>query len=179
MRCHKSRLSQPGTLAEYGISLEEFNEFVDIVLGGEKLADIYEGQQRFDLVVKLDSTYTSTIEGIKSILIDSPTHGKVPLYLVADVISTTGPNTISRENVQRKLVISANVAGRDLRGVVNDIRSRVDESITFPEGYRVEYGGQFESEARASRTLLIASLISILIIFMLLSWNFVTSGWLE
>jgi len=159
-------------LAEYGISLEEFNEFVDIVLGGEKLADIYEGQQRFDLVVKLDSTYTSTIEGIKSILIDSPTHGKVPLYLVADVISTTGPNTISRENVQRKLVISANVAGRDLRGVVNDIRSRVDESITFPEGYRVEYGGQFESEARASRTLLIASLISILIIFMLLFVEF-------
>ncbi len=159
-------------LAEYGISLEEFNEFVDIVLGGEKLADIYEGQQRFDLVVKLDSTYTSTIEGIKSILIDSPTHGKVPLYQVADVISTTGPNTISRENVQRKLVISANVAGRDLRGVVNDIRSRVDESITFPEGYRVEYGGQFESEARASRTLLIASLISILIIFMLLFVEF-------
>ncbi|HRR11500.1 MAG TPA: efflux RND transporter permease subunit [Tenuifilum sp.] len=159
-------------LAEYGISLEEFNEFVDIVLGGEKLADIYEGQQRFDLVVKLDSTYTYTIEGIKSILIDSPTHGKVPLYQVADVISTTGPNTISRENVQRKLVISANVAGRDLRGVVNDIRSRVDESITFPEGYRVEYGGQFESEARASRTLLIASLISILIIFMLLFVEF-------
>ncbi|MEJ5317239.1 MAG: efflux RND transporter permease subunit [Tenuifilum sp.] len=159
-------------LAEYGISLEEFNEFVDIVLGGEKLADIYEGQQRFDLVVKLDSTYTSTIEGIKSILIDSPTHGKVPLYQVADVISTTGPNTISRENVQRKLVISANVAGRDLRGVVNDIRSRVDESITFPEGYRVEYGGQFESEARASQTLLIASLISILIIFMLLFVEF-------
>lgn len=159
-------------LAEYGISLEEFNEFVDMVLGGEKLADIYEGQQRFDLVVKLDSTYTSTIEGIKSILIDSPTHGKVPLYQVADVISTTGPNTISRENVQRKLVISANVAVRDLRGVVNDIRSRVDESITFPEGYRVEYGGQFESEARASRTLLIASLISILIIFMLLFVEF-------
>ena len=88
------------------------------------------------------------------------------------MISTTGPNTISRENVQRKLVISANVAGRDLRGVVNDIRSRVDESITFPEGYRVEYGGQFESEARASRTLLIASLISILIIFMLLFVEF-------
>ncbi|MEY1639271.1 efflux RND transporter permease subunit [Tenuifilum osseticum] len=159
-------------LADYGISLEEFNEFIDVVLGGEKLADIYEGQQRFDLVVKLDSTYTSTIEGIKSILIDSPKYGKVPLYQVADVISTTGPNIISRENVQRKLVISANVAGRDLRGVVNDIRSRVDGSITFPEGYRVEYGGQFESEARASRTLLIASLISILIIFMLLFIEF-------
>lgn len=159
-------------LAEYGISLEEFNEFVDIVLGGEKLADIYEGQQRFDLVVKLDSTYTSSIEGIKSILIDSPTHGKVPLYQVADVISTAGPNTINRENVQRKLVISANVAGRDLRGVVNDIRSKVDERIAFPEGYRIEYGGQFESEARASQTLLMASLISILIIFMLLFLEF-------
>jgi len=159
-------------LAEYGISLEEFNEFIDIVLGGEKLADIFVGQQRFDLVVKLDSTYTSSIEGIKSILIDSPTHGKVPLYQVADVISTAGPNTISRENVQRKLVISANVAGRDLRGVVNDIQSKVDKSIAFPEGYRIEYGGQFESEARASLTILIASLISILIIFMLLFLEF-------
>lgn len=158
-------------LAEYGISLEEFNEFIDIVLGGEKLADIYEGQQRFDLVVKLDSSYAS-LEGIKSILIDSPTHGKVPLNHIADVVSTVSPNTISRENVQRKLVISANVAQRDLRSVVNDIRHRVEENITFPEGYRIEYGGQFESEARASRTLLVASLISILIIFMLLFVEF-------
>ena len=158
-------------LAEYGIGLEEFNEFIDVVLGGEKLADIYEGQQRFDLVVKLDSSYAS-LEGIKSILIDSPTHGKVPLYQIADVVSTVGPNTISRENVQRKLVISANVAQRDLRSVVNDIRHKVEENITFPEGYRIEYGGQFESEARASRTLLVASLISILIIFMLLFLEF-------
>lgn len=163
-------------LAEYGISLEEFNEFIDVVLGGEKLADIYEGQQRFDLVVKLDSAYTSNIEGIKSILIDSPSHGKVPLYQVAEVVSSAGPNAISRENVQRKLVISANVAQRDLRGVVNDIRRKVDENITFPEGYRIEYGGQFESEARASRTLLIASLISILIIFMLLFVEFRNFG---
>lgn len=163
-------------LAEYGISLEEFNEFIDVVLGGEKLADIYEGQQRFDLVVKLDSAYTSKIEGIKSILIDSPSHGKVPLYQVAEVVSSAGPNAISRENVQRKLVISANVAQRDLRGVVNDIRRKVDENITFPEGYRIEYGGQFESEARASRTLLIASLISILIIFMLLFVEFRNFG---
>lgn len=163
-------------LAEYGISLDEFNEFIDIVLGGEKLSDIYQGQQRFDLVVKLDSSFTSSIDGISSILIDSPTHGKVPLYQVADVISAAGPNTVSRENVQRKLVISANIAQRDLRGVVNEIKQQVEKKITFPEGYRIEYGGQFESEARASRTLLIASLISILVIFILLFIEFRNFG---
>lgn len=163
-------------LAEYGISIEEFNEFIDMVLGGEKLADIYEGQQRFDLVVRLDSSYTSTIDGLKSVLIDSPTHGKVPLEQVAEVVSVTGPNTISRENVQRKLVISANVAQRDLRSVVNDIKRTVEDKISFPEGYRIEYGGQFESEARASRTLMIASLISILVIFMLLVVEFRNFG---
>ncbi len=163
-------------LAWYGISLEEFNEFIEVVLGGEKLADIYEGQQRFDLVVRLDSTYSSSLEGIRSILIDSPTQGKVPLANVAEVISTTGPNAISRENVQRKLVISANVASRDLRGVVNDIKRKIDENISFPEGYRIEYGGQFESEARASRTLLIASFLSILVIFMLLFIEFRNFG---
>lgn len=159
-------------LASYGITIEEFNRFVDIALGGEKLADIYEGQQRFDLVLRLNKDYTETIDGIRSALIDTHDGKKVPLEQVADVVSVSGPSSIGRENVQRKIVISANVAGRDLRGVVNDIKSSIDKNINFPEGYRVEYGGQFESEARASRTLLITSILAILVIFLLLFQEF-------
>jgi len=159
-------------LAAYGITIQEFNEFVDVAFGGEKLADIYEGQQRYDLVLRLNHDYTETIEGIRSALIDTHNGKKVPLEQVAEVVSVSGPSSISRENVQRKIVISANVAGRDLRGVVNDIRDKVDENIKLPEGYRVEYGGQFESEAKASRTLLITSIIAIVVIFLLLFQEF-------
>lgn len=159
-------------LAAYGITIQEFNEFVDVAFGGEKLADIYEGQQRYDLVLRLNHDYTETIEGIRSALIDTHNGKKVPLEQVAEVVSVSGPSSISRENVQRKIVISANVAGRDLRGVVNDIRDKVDENIKLPEGYRVEYGGQFESEAKASRTLMITSIIAIIVIFLLLFQEF-------
>lgn len=159
-------------LAAYGITIQEFNEFVDVAFGGEKLTDIYEGQQRYDLVLRLKPDYTETIEGIRSALIDTHNGKKVPLEQVAEVVSVSGPSSISRENVQRKIVISANVAGRDLRGVVNDIRDKIDENIKLPEGYRVEYGGQFESEAKASRTLLITSIIAIVVIFLLLFQEF-------
>ena len=159
-------------LAYYGITVEQFNAFVDVAFGSEKLADIYEGQQRFDLVLRLNKNYTETIEGVRSALIDTHDGKKVPLEEVAEIVSVSGPSSISRENVQRKVVIAANVAGRDLRGVVEDIQSRVNENIEFPEGYRVEYGGQFESEAKASRTLLLTSILAILIIFLLLFQEF-------
>ncbi len=159
-------------LAFYGITLSQFNEFIDISFGGEKLADIYEGQRSFDLILKLDTTYTQSIEGIKNALIDTENGNKIPLSQVADIVSVSGPSSISRENVQRKIVISANVAGRDLRSVVEDIQENIKTNITFPEGYRVEYGGQFESEAKASQTLLITSIIAIFIIFLLLYQEF-------
>lgn len=159
-------------LAYYGITVEQFNEFVDIAFGSEKLADIYEGQRRFDLVLRLNKNYTETIEGVRSALIDTHDGKKVPLEEVAEIVSVSGPSSISRENVQRKVVIAANVAGRDLRGVVEDIQARVNENVEFPEGYRVEYGGQFESEAKASRTLLFTSILAILIIFLLLFQEF-------
>jgi CzcA family heavy metal efflux pump len=159
-------------LAAFGITLGEFNQLIDIALGGEKLANIYEGQKNFDLVIRLPEDYSSSIDGIKSILIDTHVGNKVPLEQVAEVVSTAGPSSISRENVQRKIVVSANVAERDLRSVVNDIRANIDSQIQLPEGYRVEYGGQFESEARASQTLLITSIIAIFIIFLLLFQEF-------
>lgn len=159
-------------LAFYGITIQQFNEFVDIAFAGEKMADIYEGQRSFDLILKLNSDYTTDIEGIKKSLIDTKDGKKIPLEQVADIVSVSGPSSISRENVQRKIVISANVAGRDLRSVVEDIQTTINENIKFPEGYRVEYGGQFESEAAASKTLLFTSIIAILIIFLLLYQEF-------
>ena len=161
-----------GMLASYGITLERFNEFVDIAFAGEKLSDIYEGQRSFDLVLRLNKDYTESIEGIRSALIDTYDGKKVPLEQVADIVSVSGPSSISRENVQRKIVISANVAGRDLRGVVGDIRKNIEADVVLPEGYRVEYGGQFESEAKASRTLMLTSIFAILIIFLLLFQEF-------
>ncbi len=159
-------------LAQYGITIEQFNEFVDIAFGGEKLADIYEGQRSFDLVLRLNNDYTQTLEGIRTALIDTENGKKVPLEQVAEIVSVSGPSSISRENVQRKIVISANVAERDLRSVVEDIQKNINEKITLPEGYRVEYGGQFESEAKASRTLMLTSIIAIIIIFLLLYQEF-------
>lgn len=159
-------------LAYYGISLKDFNEYIDIAFGGEPLSDIYEGQRSFGLVLRLNTDYTESIEGIRSALITTHDGKKVPLEQVADIVSVSGPSSISRENVQRKIVISANVAERDLRGVVEDIQNNIKQDISLPEGYRIEYGGQFESEAKASQTLMLTSLFAILIIFLLLFQEF-------
>jgi CzcA family heavy metal efflux pump len=159
-------------LAAYGITINEFNHFVDMAFGGEKLADIYEGQRRFDLVLRLKDDYTQSFDGIRASLIDTYNGGKVPLEQVAEIISTSGPNSISRENVQRKIVISANVSGGDLRGLVRQIEEQIGKKISLPEGYRIEYGGQFESEARASQTLIITSILAIFVIFLLLFQEF-------
>lgn len=159
-------------LAVYGITVQEFNDYVDIAFGGEKMADIYEGQRSFDLVLKLDGDYAENADGIRNALIDTHDGRKVPLGQVADIVSVSGPSSISRENVQRKVVISANVAGRDLRSAVEEIQDKVSESVTLPEGYRIEYGGQFESEARASQTLMLTSLLALVIIFLLLFQEF-------
>jgi CzcA family heavy metal efflux pump len=159
-------------LAEHGIAINQFNEFVEIAFGSEKLADIYEGQSRFDLVLRLNADYTETIEGIRAALIDTDNGNKVPLEHVAEVVSVKGPGSISRENVQRKIVIAANVAGRDLRSVVEEIQRTIAENVEIPEGYRIEYGGQFENEASASKTLMITSTLAILIIFLLLFQEF-------
>ena len=154
-------------LAKYGIPLPEFEEYINVMLGGEAVSQVYDDGKSFDLTVKPSDASRATMDDISNLMIDAAGQ-KVPLSYVADIRSVTGPNTINRENVQRKIVISANVSERDLRGVVNDIRNKVDESIKLPEGYHIEYGGQFESEEAASRTLLLTSLMSLLVIFMLL-----------
>lgn len=161
-----------GMLAKYGITIEEFNKFIELAFAGEKLSEIYEGQRSFDLILRLNKDYTEKVEQVKSALIDTDSGKKVPLEEVAEIVSVGGPNSISRENVQRKIVVAANVSGRDLKSVVSDIQQAIDANITLPEGYRVEYGGQFESARNASRTLFITSLVAIAIIFLLLYGEF-------
>jgi CzcA family heavy metal efflux pump len=160
-------------LAKYGITIDDFNRFINLAFPGEKLADIYEGERSFGLVIKLNDNYTTNIEQVKSALIDTGFGGKVPIEEVAEIVSVGGPNSISRENVQRKIVVSANVSsGYDLNGAVNMIRNRINSEITLPEGYRIEYGGQFENASKASRTLFITSTLAILVIFLLLFGEF-------
>ena len=159
-------------LAKYGISLPQFNEFVTVNMAGEVVSQVYEQGKAFNLVVRADEDYRGTMERVKDLMIDDAQGQKVPLSYVADVVSAMGPNTINRENVKRKIVISANTGGRDLRSVVNDIQARVDQQIKLPEGYHIEYGGQFESEQAASRTLLLTSVMSIVVIFLLLYMQF-------
>lgn len=154
-------------MAKYGVSLPEFAEIISVMLEGETVSQVYEGNRAFDLTLKVDEDSRLTAARIKDLPVDAAGR-KVPLGQIADITSSTGPNTINRENVTRKIVISANVEGRDLRGVVNDIQKAVGSNIQLPEGYHIEYGGQFESEQAASRTLLVASVFSILVIFLLL-----------
>lgn len=154
-------------LAKYGITLSEFTEFVTTMLSGEVVSQVYDAGKSFDLTLKVDENYKDQAEKIRNLMIDA--NGlKVPFAYIADISSSTGPNTINRENAQRKIVVSANVAGRDLRSVVNEIQDNLDNNIQLPEGYHIEYGGQFESEQAASQILLIASVFAILIIFLLL-----------
>ena len=159
-------------LAKYGISLPEFSEFVNVCLAGEAVSQVYEKGKSFDLTVRVKDNLRDAMEKIRNLMIDTGDGQKIPLNYVAEIRSAMGPNTISRENVKRKIVISANVADRDLRSVVNDIQAQVDAQIKLPEGYHIEYGGQFESEQAASRTLALTSFMSIVVIFLLLYHEF-------
>ncbi len=154
-------------MAKFGITMPEFAEIVNTMLAGEVISLVYEDGKTFDLTLKVDDQFKDQSDKVRNLMIDA-NGTKVPFEYIADITSSSGPNTVSRENVKRKIVISANVAERDLRGVVNDIQKNIDTNIQLPEGYHIEYGGQFESEAEASRTLLITSILAIMVIFMLL-----------
>ncbi|MBK7940426.1 MAG: efflux RND transporter permease subunit [Flavobacteriales bacterium] len=160
-----------GMLARYGITTGAFTDFVDVAIAGEKVGEVFEGERRFDLVLRYKPEARNSIDALRDVPIDAR-NGAVPLSAVADVRSVSGPSTINRENVQRRIVISANVAGRDLRGVVEEIQQRIGDKVQLQPGYHIEYGGQFESEAAASRILLIASLIALGVIFLLLYQEF-------
>lgn len=159
-------------LARYGISLPEFAEVVRVMMEGEVVSTVYEGNRSFDLTLKVNDDARSSIERISDMTIDTGDGKKVPLSYVADIKSAAGPNTINRENVSRKLVVSCNATGGELAKAVGAIREKIAENIELPEGYHIEYGGQFESEERASKTIALVSIFSIFIIFMLLYGEF-------
>ena len=159
-------------LARYGISLPQFSEMLSVCMAGEAVSQVYEDGKAFNLVVRAGESDRGTMERLQDLMLNTPQGQTVPLSNLADIVSTTGPNTINRENVKRKIVISANTSGRDLRSVVNDIQDRIEREIHLPEGYHIEYGGQFENEQSASRTLLLTSLISLALIFLLLYMQF-------
>lgn len=163
-------------LARYGITMGQFSRAISTTISGTRVSQVYEGGLPYDIVLIANPGSRSTLDAIDDIMLDSPS-GKVPLSAVAEISSKAGPNTINRENVKRRLVISANVDGRDLRGVVEDIRHRVDEKLQLPPNYYITYGGQFESEAEASRTLLLTSLCALLVVLMLLYGQF--RNWTE
>lgn len=159
-------------LARYGISLPEFAEVVRVMMEGEVVSTVYEGNRSFDLTLKVNDDARSSIERISDLTIDTGDGKKVPISYVADIKSAAGPNTINRENVSRKLVVSCNATGGELAKAVGAIREKIAENIELPEGYHIEYGGQFESEERASKTIALVSIFSIFIIFMLLYGEF-------
>ncbi|MBT4398225.1 MAG: efflux RND transporter permease subunit [Bacteroidetes bacterium] len=155
-------------LAHYGIPLHEFNEFVRVAFGGEKVGEVYEGNRRFDLMVRLKDEQRDGIEQIQNAYIDSDSGKKVPLKLVANIVSAGGPVSINREDVQRKLVVSANVSGTDLNTAVTELQDAVSEQLSLPQEYFIEYGGQFESAATATRRILWASILAFVVILMIL-----------
>lgn len=159
-------------LARYGITLPEFAEVVRVMMEGEVVSTVYEGNRSFDLTLKVNDDARSSLERISDLTIDTGDGKKVPLSYVADIKSAAGPNTINRENVSRKLVVSCNATGGELAKAVGAIREKIAENIELPEGYHIEYGGQFESEERASKTIALVSIFSIFIIFMLLYGEF-------
>ncbi len=162
-------------LAKHGITIGDFTQFVEVTLGGKVVSTVYEDGFPYDLTVKLENNRRDTRNEIADLMIDTR-NGKIPLSDIADIVSTTGPNTINRENVSRRIIISANTDGRDLRGAVNEIKETIETDVSLPENYYVAFGDQYESEARATRTLALTTLGAFVIIFMLLYSEFRNIG---
>ncbi len=158
-------------LARYGITISDFNAAISTAIAGKHVSQVYDQGLPYDITLIADLASRSTLDGIGGLTIDS-NQGKIPLSAVAEIVSTVGPNTVNRENVKRRIIVSANVDGGDLRGAVDEIRNRIEEEISLPENYYVTYGGQFESEAAASRTLMLTSICALLVILMLLYGQF-------
>ena len=139
-------------MAKYGVTMPQFAEFVEVNMAGAVVSQVYEKGKAFNLIVRAKDNVRDEMDKVMDLMIDTESGERIPVSYVADVVSSMGPKSVSRENVKRKIVISANVSGRDLRGVVNDIREHIDAEVKLPEGYHGEFGGQFESEEADSRT---------------------------
>ena len=154
--------------AGVGLRAEDLAETVDLAFNGEAVSQVLENQRTYDIIVRFNETARQSVESVARTLIDTPTGAKVPISQVADVRVDQGPNTINRENVQRRIIVQANVAERDLGSVIEDVRSQIARNVALPEGYFVQYGGQFEAQEAAARQITILSLVAVAGIFLLL-----------
>ncbi|HEX4999022.1 MAG TPA: efflux RND transporter permease subunit [Terriglobia bacterium] len=154
--------------AAVGLRARDLADTVDIAFNGEAVSQVLDNQRTYDIVVRVNDASRASIESIASTLIDTPAGARVPISQVADVRADQGPNTINRENVQRRIIVQANVAGRDLGSVIDDVRRNIGQSVALPEGYFVQYGGQFEAQEAAARQMAIMSAVAIAGIFFLL-----------
>ncbi|TFG96661.1 MAG: efflux RND transporter permease subunit, partial [Calditrichales bacterium] len=159
-------------MALFGLTAQDLDEMIDIAFLGVPVSQVYEGQNRFDLVLRYAPEFRDNLESVRNSLIDTPYGTQIPLNMVVDIQVDKGPNYIRRENVQRKIVVQANVADRDLLSVVDEIKERLAENVELPQGYYIEYGGQFESAAEATRLITLLSVLSILAIFFALYLEF-------
>ena len=159
-------------LARYGMTPAHLADAINVAFAGETVSRVLEEQRSFDLVVRFAEPYRGSLEKLGAARVSTPAGTQVPLVSLAAVRRDAGPNQISRENVQRKMVVQSNVAGRDVGSVVEEIRQTIEDELTVPEGYYIEYGGQFESAESASRTIAWLSLLAVALVFLLLLMEF-------
>jgi HME family heavy-metal exporter len=158
--------------AQYGLQPAEINQVLETALLGRTVSQVLVGQRTYDLVVRLDEPYRDNQQAIGNVLIDTSVGGRVPVRQVAAIDPGMGPNQIWRENAQRRIVVQANVAGRDLRGAVTELQGRVQRQVGLPPGYWIEYGGQFEFEQQATRLILVLSIFAVVGVFLMLYGHF-------
>lgn len=159
-------------IARYGLQVGEVNELLETALNGKVVSEVLEQQRTFDVLVRLDEPWRNNLDAISKVLIDTPTGAKIPLNQVAEVREDFGPNVIARENVQRRIVVQCNTAGRDLGSVIQEMQKKIEKDVHLPEGYFITYGGQFESQQQASRLIFFLSFFTIILVFLLLYSHF-------
>jgi len=159
-------------MANYGLNIEDVNNALSTAFAGKSAGQVFENERRFDLVVRLDSLHRTNMDDVNTLMISTNSGAQIPLSQVANISYKLGPAQISREEGKRRIVIGFNVKGRDVESVVNDIQQKLDKQIKLPSGYYFTYGGQFENLQAASKRLMIAVPVSLLLIFMLLYFTF-------
>jgi len=159
-------------IARYGLNISDLNQLISMGFSGKTVGSIFEGEKRFDLVLRLDKEHRKGIDDLKNLYVDTPNGAKIPLSELATIAYTKGPAKISRDDAKRRIVVGINVRDRDLQSVVSDIQSRIESNISLPPGYSITYGGQFENLQNASERLKVAVPIALLLIFVLLYFAF-------
>ncbi|UFH34827.1 CusA/CzcA family heavy metal efflux RND transporter [Flavobacterium acetivorans] len=159
-------------IARYGLNISDLNEMIALGFAGKTVGNVFEGEKRFDMVIRLDQTNRTGINDLKNLYISAPSGQQIPLEELATIDYTQGPAKISRDNTNRRIVVGINVRNRDLQSVVTDIQKIIDNQIKLPAGYYVQYGGQFENLESAKARLMIAVPIALLLIFILLYFAF-------